>query len=71
MKLGFDGHDVTSGFPIITSRLPDDVTISGDQMMDHGQMSTSGFLMMSHHVIAHPGYLTDVGVRMPTLTAEH
>ena len=58
------------GYCDITSRLPDDVTMNGDLTMDHGQMGTSGFLMMSHHVIAHPGYQTDIGVITPTLTAE-
>jgi len=70
MKLGFDGRDVTSRFPIITSGLPDDVTMGGDQTTDHRQMVTSGFLMMSRHRIAHPGYRTDVGIITPTLTAE-
>jgi len=71
MKLGFNGHDVTSGFPIVTSGLTDDVvTISGDQMTDHGQMGTSGFLMTSRHVIVPPVYRTDIGVITPTLTVE-
>jgi len=64
--------DVTShpGFQSLHPGYPDDITMGGDQMTDHGQTVTSGFLMMSRHVIAHPGYRTDVGIITPTLTAE-
>jgi len=64
LNLGFDGHDITSG-------LPDDITMTTVTLTTgHGQTATSRFLMMSHHKIAHPGYQTDITVRMVTLTAE-
>jgi len=64
MRLGCDGHD-------ITSKLPDDITVMTVTlaMGHHGQTSLLGYMVISQNKTAYLGYPTDVTMTMVALTA--